>query len=287
MQRITDVDEIFELLEARGLTPVRLDDELPVLDVKISCGLPNGVGDIRSQLRNSPAMLRSLGAEYGVYAVGDSMIDAGVEEGDLLYIDCKADIHDGDMVLAMPESGEYLIKIFYTDNNEVSWLIPCNDKYKPIPLNEEDSPAIVGKVINILKVNPYNMPARLCKKKIDGLMNGKTAKLNITNDMISEAIKSVASLVTNSRQWYAVYRAMIDAGVYEKNDYSSFCEKVEEEVPNNQYKPKRDELIRMVQRSFRRPVKLWSEDDAPVTGKRFYDYQSIGYKIYDMLGINR
>ena len=71
------------------------------------------------------------------------------------------------------------------------------------------------------------------------------------------------------------------------NSSSSFCEKVEEEVPNNQYKPKRDELIRMVQRSFRRPVKLWSEDDAPVTGKRFYDYQSIGYKIYDMLGINR
>ncbi len=287
MQRITDVDEIFELLEARGLTPVRFNDELPVYDVKISCGLPNGVGDIRSQLRNSPAMLRSLGAEYGVYAVGDSMIDAGVEDGDMLYIDCKAEIHDGDMVLAMPESGEYLIKIFYTDSNEVSWLIPCNDKYKPIPLNEEDSPAIVGKVVNVLKMNTYNMPARLCKKKIDGLMNGKTAKLNITDDMISDAIRKVASLVTNSRQWYAVYRAMIDAGVYEKNDYSSFCEKVEKEAPNNQYKPKRDELIRMVQRSFRRPVKLWSEDDAPVTGKRFYDYQSMGYKIYDMLGLNR
>ena len=285
MQRITDIEEIFRILEERGLTPVRMEDVIPVVDAEVSCGLPNGVGDARTQFMSSPAMLRAAGAEYGIYAKGDSMIDAGVDDGDLLFIDCKAEIHDGDMVLAMPESGEYLIKIFYTDWDGISWLIPCNDKYKPIPLNEDDSPAIVGKVVNILKLSPYNMPSRVCKKKIEGLMNGKSKKLDITDEMIGDAIKVVAPMVSNSRQWYAAYRALIDAGVYEKNNYSMFCERVEKEVPDHPYKPKRDELLRMAQRCFKRPVKLWSEDDAPVSGKRFYDYQSIGYKVYDILGI--
>ena len=79
-----------------------------------------------------------------------SLYQMRVDDGDILYIDCRAEIHDGDMVLAMPESGEYLVKNFYTDSNEVSWLIPCNDKYKPIPLDKDDSPVIVGKVVNLL-----------------------------------------------------------------------------------------------------------------------------------------
>lgn len=285
MKRLTNIEEILRILEERGLSPIRMDDELPVFDAQVSCGLPNGVGDVSSSMKGSPSLLRRLGAEYAVHAHGDSMVGAGVDDGDILYIDCRAEIHDGDMVLAMPESGEYLIKIFYTDWDDVSWLIPCNDKYKPIPLNEDDSPVIVGKVVNVLKVNPYNMPSRVCRKMIEGLLSGKSAKLNITDEMVSEAIRVVAPMVTNARQWYAPYRALVDAGVYEKTDYSAFCERVVKVVPDHSYKPKRDELIRMLQKSFKRPVKLWSEDDAPVSGKRFYDYQAIGYKVYEMLGM--
>lgn len=285
MQRITETEEIFRIMEERGMNPVSMDDVIPIVDAEVSCGLPTGVGDVRTDFMSSPVMLRASGAEYGVYAKGDSMIDAGVEDGDLLYIDCKAEIHDGDMVLAMPESSDYLVKIFFTDGDGVSWLIPCNDKYKPIPLNEDDSPAIAGKVVYILKLNPYYMPSRECRKKIESLMSGKSAKLNITDDMVGDAIKVVAPMVSNSRQWYAAYRALIDAGVYERNHYSVFCERVEKEEPDHPCKPKRDELLRMAQRCFKRPVKLWSEDDAPVTGKRFSDYLSIGYKVYDILGI--
>lgn len=287
MKRITDLEEILILLEERGIKPMRVDDAMPVYDAKVSCGLPNGVGDARMEFMSSPAMIRATGAQFCVTATGDSMADADIEDGDVLWIDSRAEIHDGDMVLAMPESGEYLVKNFYTDSNEVSWLIPCNDKYKPIPLDEDDSPAIVGEVACVIKARPYHMPARICRKKIEALKHGSSAKLNITDEMVSEAMRSVASVVTNARQWYAVYRAMVDAGVYEKTDYSLFCERVQMELPEHPYKPKRDELLRMQSRSFKRPVNMWSEDDAPVQGKRFADYLSIGYKVYDMLGMRR
>lgn len=285
MKRITDLEEIIRVLEERGLNPMRVDDAIPLYDARVSCGLPTGVGDARMEFMSSPAMMRAMGSQYCATAMGDSMVDAGIDDGDILWIDCRADIHDGDIVLAMPESGEYLVKIFYTDADEVSWLIPCNDKYKPIPLNEEDSPSIVGKVTGIIKPKPYNMPSRICRKKIEALKQGSSAKLNISEDMVSDAIQVVAPMVTNSRQWYAVYRALIDVDVYERNNYSLFCERVAQEVPDHQFLPKRDELVRMQTRSFKRPLKMWSEDDAPVTGKRFADYLTIGYKVYDILGI--
>ena len=275
MKRLTDIEEILRILEERGLNPIRMDDELPVFDAQVSCGLPNGVGDVSSSMKGSPSLLRRLGAEYAVHAHGDSMVGAGVDDGDILYIDCRADIHDGDMVLAMPESGEYLIKIFYTDWDDVSWLIPCNDKYKPIPLNEDDSPMIVGKVVNVLKVNPYNMPSRVCRKMIEGLLSGKSARLNITDEMVSEAIRVVAPMVTNARQWYAVMRAMADAEVQDESDFDGFCSRICLLLPQHKHLPDAKELQRMAVLSFAKQVAMWVECDAPVTGKRFRDYLAI------------
>ena len=58
MKRLTDIEEILRILEERGLSPIRMDDELPVFDAQVSCGLPNGVGDVSSSMKGSPSLLR-------------------------------------------------------------------------------------------------------------------------------------------------------------------------------------------------------------------------------------
>lgn len=58
MKRLTDIEEILRILEKRGLNPIRMDDELPVFDAQVGCGLPNGVGDVSSSMKGSPSLLR-------------------------------------------------------------------------------------------------------------------------------------------------------------------------------------------------------------------------------------
>ncbi len=58
MKRLTDIEDILRILEERGLSPIRMDDELPVFDAQVSCGLPNGVGDVSSSMKGSPSLLR-------------------------------------------------------------------------------------------------------------------------------------------------------------------------------------------------------------------------------------
>ena len=58
MKRLTNIEEILRILEKMGLSPIRMDDELPVFDAQVSCGLPNGVGDVSSSMKGSPSLLR-------------------------------------------------------------------------------------------------------------------------------------------------------------------------------------------------------------------------------------
>ena len=87
-----------------------------------------------------------------------------------------------------------------------------------------------------------------------------------------EVIRRVAGDVGVARQWYAVYRALADAGAVSVGDYDTFCRWVAEAVPDHPHMPVRDELQRMAVLSFARPVAQWNPTNAPVRGKRFDDY---------------
>ena len=67
------------------------------------------------------------------------------------------------------------------------------------------------------------------------------------------------------------------------DDYAAFCERVKKEVPEHKHLPKADELQRMAVQSFRKHVRAWNPNDAPVQGKRFTAYQKIGLKTLGLL----
>ena len=69
--------------------------------------------------------------------------------------------------------------------------------------------------------------------------------------------------------------------------YNSFRRKIADivkaEVPEHPHLPPRDEMVRMVTQSFKKPVAMWNEANAPVQGKRFKDYVKIAEKMLDMI----
>lgn len=81
---------------------------------------------------------------------GDSMINAGILDGDLALVRPQATAENGDTVVAMLD-GEATLKYFYREHDHIR-LQPANQNMKPIKIYPEDGDvSVVGKVIGIYR----------------------------------------------------------------------------------------------------------------------------------------
>lgn len=103
---------------------------------------------------------------FGVYVSGDSMKDAQLATGDLLFVDPKRDLQNGVIVVALVE-GEPTIKWFYREGNMIR-LVPANKKYKPIVISKYDENfKVLGVVVGMIRA--------LDKQRIDAMLKYKKA----------------------------------------------------------------------------------------------------------------
>jgi len=103
---------------------------------------------------------------FGVYVRGDSMKDAQLATGDLLFVDPKRDVQNGVIVVALVE-GEPTIKWFYREGSMVR-LVPANKKYRPIMISKyDDNFKVLGVVVGMMRA--------LDKQRIDSMMKYKKA----------------------------------------------------------------------------------------------------------------
>ncbi|TFH18872.1 MAG: transcriptional repressor LexA [Myxococcales bacterium] len=74
---------------------------------------------------------------YVLRVVGDSMIDEGILDGDLVVVEDKPDPHNGEMVVASID-GEATVKRFYREARGHIRLQPANANYEPIIVHDRD-----------------------------------------------------------------------------------------------------------------------------------------------------
>lgn len=85
-------------------------------------------------------------ATFMLKVKGDSMIDAGIREGDMVLVERGKQAKPGQIVIAEVD-GEYTMKYLRVKNGK-HYLEAANEKYKPIyPKNELQVEAIVSAVI--------------------------------------------------------------------------------------------------------------------------------------------
>ena len=84
---------------------------------------------------------------FALRVKGDSMLDAGIMEGDTVVVRKQPKAENGDIVVALMMD-EATVKYFKKDNKGF-FLCPANKKYKPIAFTE--SMVILGKVIAVLR----------------------------------------------------------------------------------------------------------------------------------------
>lgn len=83
---------------------------------------------------------------------GDSMIDAGINDGDIAVIDRSVEAQHGDVVVGYV-NGEFTIKFLDLTHKEEGYieLRPANSDYLPIRINENDNFEVWGVVVWTIK----------------------------------------------------------------------------------------------------------------------------------------
>lgn len=103
--------------------------------------MPNEYFDLPVNLINNKKEVFTLNVS------GESMINVGIYDGDIIIVERRNDAKNGDTVVAMTDNNEVTVKTFYKENGHFR-LQPENDTMKPIIL---DNVTILGKVIGLYR----------------------------------------------------------------------------------------------------------------------------------------
>ncbi len=94
-----------------------------------------------------PAEYITRNQAYMLHVQGESMVNAGILDGDLVLVESCNTAHNGDMVVAMIEDGA-TVKRFYKEDDHIR-LQPENDSMKPIIVKDC---SILGKVRGVFRL---------------------------------------------------------------------------------------------------------------------------------------
>ena len=122
----------------------------PLYTSKVAAGFPSPADDhIEQRLNPSDYLVENDTATFFVRVKGDSMIEAGIFDNDVLVIDRSRTRQTGDIVLAMLD-GEFTVKILEQSKKGVN-LIPANRNYSAIEIKKEQSLEIWGVVTGSMR----------------------------------------------------------------------------------------------------------------------------------------
>jgi len=128
------------------LVPNKLMGEVPMLGL-VEAGFPTAAEEeLADTMSIDEYLIENKEATYLLEVKGDSMIEAGIQEGDLVLAERGREPKPGDIVIAEVDGG-WTMKYFRRTNGTV-WLEPANKNYKPIyPENDMKIAAIVKGVV--------------------------------------------------------------------------------------------------------------------------------------------
>ncbi len=120
------------------------------IDTGISAGFPSPADDFReTRISLDDELIQNKDATFFAKVKGQSMIDAGLDDNDLLVIDRSLEPANNKIAVCFLD-GEFTVKRLRVEKNEV-WLQPENPNYPIINITEDNDFVIWGIVTNVIK----------------------------------------------------------------------------------------------------------------------------------------
>ena len=118
--------------------------EIPLFLSPAACGFPSPAQDyVEQTIDLNQLCIAHPAATYFVRAAGDSMVDHGIRDGDLLIVDRSRKARHGSVVVAAVD-GEFTVKELQLEPSIA--LLPGNRAYQPIYFSEGQELEIFGVV---------------------------------------------------------------------------------------------------------------------------------------------
>lgn len=135
-------------------TVTEIDDrrmrDVPILG-RIAAGTPILAAEHIDEVMPLPTELVGDGPVFLLEVKGDSMVDAGIHEGDLVAIHKQSDARDGEIVACLIDGEEATVKRLERRDGKV-YLHSENPAYEPMVFS--DGVELIGKVVSVLRRYP-------------------------------------------------------------------------------------------------------------------------------------
>lgn len=115
-----------------NVIPLPKMDKVPLVG-KIACGTPILAEQNIEEYIDLPRHIR---ADFALTCEGDSMINLGIQEGDVVYIRQQEKVENGQVAAVRVGDEEATLKRFYFDG-EMIQLVPENSRYRPLVFTGE------------------------------------------------------------------------------------------------------------------------------------------------------
>ena len=123
-------------------------NRIPVIG-RVAAGTPIlAEENIEGSIVIDPTLAKG-GNAFALKVKGDSMIKAGIFDGDFVIVEPQKEAKNGDIVVALIDD-EATVKTFERKNDKVR-LLPENDNYSPIDVTNKENFSLVGRVKGIVR----------------------------------------------------------------------------------------------------------------------------------------
>ena len=141
--------EDFETTEVISYNELNNLNKIPIIG-RVAAGSPiMAEENLEGSIVIDPGFLKKDADSFALKVKGDSMIEAGIFEGDLVIISPRANAVNGDIIVARVDD-EVTVKTYENKNKQIR-LIPQNKMYEPIVISNKNEFSIVGKVSGLLR----------------------------------------------------------------------------------------------------------------------------------------
>ncbi len=124
-------------------------NKIPIIG-RVAAGSPiMAEENIEGSIVIDESFMKKDNDSFALRVKGDSMIEAGIFEGDLVIVSPRASSISGDIIVARVDD-EVTVKIYENKNKSVR-LIPQNKKYEPILVTEKNEFSIFGNVTGVVR----------------------------------------------------------------------------------------------------------------------------------------
>ena len=129
----------------KGITPIKTK-KLPMLG-NIACGEPVFASEQHDTYVSADS---ELDADFCLTAKGDSMINARIFDGDILFVKKCDIVDDGQIAVVLIEDEATVKRLYYDRENNVITLVPENPTHKPMRFMGErlNQIRVLGKVVS-------------------------------------------------------------------------------------------------------------------------------------------